>query len=78
MLTGNDLRLGVSAARVLETAEAVRIAQSRFDAAEGSYIDAAALELTAAKLRLSAAILEARSLFCPEGLDGVANGGRTR
>ena len=54
---------------------AVQAAQSRFDYATGAYVDSAVLELTAAELRLSAAIWESRSLFCPEGLDKPTNTG---
>lgn len=55
---------------------AVKVAQCRFDYATGPYVDAAALELTAAELRLSAAISESRSLFCLEGLDRQGNRGK--
>lgn len=54
---------------ILEALRAKRIAEDRFNNATGPYVDAAILELSAAELRLSAAIQETRSLFYLDGLD---------
>ena len=62
--------------KVLEALKDQEVAQCRFDYATGPQVDAAALELTAADLRLSAALAEARPLFCPEGLEQVTNRGK--
>lgn len=62
--------------RVMEALRHQEVAQCRFDYATGAYVDAAALELTAAELRLSAALTNARPLFCPEGLEQVTNRGK--
>jgi hypothetical protein len=62
--------------QVMEALRAQEVAQSRFNYATGPYVDAAALELTAAELRLSAAIGESRSLFCLDPLDKPTNRGR--
>lgn len=56
--------------------QALKVAESRFNYATGPHVDAAILELSAAKLRLSAVISETRSLFCLEGPDEKTNGGR--
>lgn len=45
--------------------QALKAAESRFNYATGPYVDAAVLELSAAKLRLSAVIQQMRS--CPQG-----------
>lgn len=52
--------------------QALKAAESRFNYATGPYVDAAVLELSAAKLRLSAVIQQMRS--CPEGLDEESEG----
>lgn len=56
--------------------QALKAAESRFNYATGPYIDSAILELSAAKLRLSAVISETRSLFCLEGLGKEAKRGK--
>ena len=62
--------------RVMDALRYQEAAQCRFDYATGAQVDAAVLELTAADLRLSAALTEARPLFCPEGLEQVTNRGK--
>lgn len=66
----------MNADALLEALRAKRIAEDRFNNATGPYIDAAILELSAAELRLSAAIQETRSLFCLEGLDKESKRGK--
>lgn len=56
--------------------QALKAAESRFNYATGPYIDSAILELSAAQLRLSAAIQETRSLFCPNRVTNQDKRGR--
>lgn len=60
-----------------EAKRALEAAQARFDYATGIHIDAAILELSAAKMRLSAVLQENRALFFyPDGLDKHGREGR--
>lgn len=59
-----------------QTRRALEIALNHFNWATGPYVDAAIMELSAAEMRLSAAIQEQRSLFCLNTLDKPTNRGR--